>query len=107
MYCGNQENLPVNYDLMGSPSQCLQKGVAIGKRRRALQGPPYIRRLFYLLLFLVFAYLFFYYLYTERLFVVERDNGEEEVDWYRFLQLYIPTVVLVGVVMYLLRDRFF
>ena len=38
IYCGDRNNLPDGYDRFGNLSQCLQKGVAIGKRQRALDG---------------------------------------------------------------------
>jgi len=34
VYCGNNEQLPDDYDMFGSLSQCLQKGVGVGKRNR-------------------------------------------------------------------------
>ena len=36
IYCGNGDNLPQNYDKIGSISECLRKGIGIGKRQRAL-----------------------------------------------------------------------
>lgn len=36
IYCGNNENLPRNYDRFGNLPQCLQTGVAIGKMQKAL-----------------------------------------------------------------------
>lgn len=30
-YCGNRNTLPRNYDLMGSPSICLRKGIGAGR----------------------------------------------------------------------------
>ena len=32
IYCGTKKRLPGNYDRMGSPTDCLRKGVGIGKR---------------------------------------------------------------------------
>lgn len=41
IYCGQEEILPDDYDLMGNLPQCLQKGIGIGKRHKALsQGLP-------------------------------------------------------------------
>jgi hypothetical protein len=31
IYCGNQNELPNGYDIMGNLPQCLQKGIGIGK----------------------------------------------------------------------------
>ena len=36
IYCGDNENLPINYDRFGNLPHCLQKGVALGKRQKAL-----------------------------------------------------------------------
>jgi hypothetical protein len=54
VYCGNQDNLPENYDVIGNNSQCLQKGIAIGKRKKALLGikPVVIK---YIIIFIIFA----------------------------------------------------
>ena len=37
VYCGNQNALPAGYDRMGNLSECLRKGVGVGKRQRAQQ----------------------------------------------------------------------
>jgi hypothetical protein len=42
IYCGDKETLPENYDSFGNLPQCLQKGVAIGKKQKALKGPPFL-----------------------------------------------------------------
>jgi len=38
IYCGNNQELPVNYDYMGNLPMCLQKGIGIGKRLKAQRG---------------------------------------------------------------------
>jgi len=38
IYCGNDDNLPDNYERFGSLSSCFQKGVGIGKKKRAEQN---------------------------------------------------------------------
>jgi len=38
VYCGNQNALPAGYDRMGNLSECLRKGIGVGKRQRALGG---------------------------------------------------------------------
>lgn len=35
IYCGNNNNLPDNYDRFGNLPSCFQKGVGIGKKKRA------------------------------------------------------------------------
>jgi len=38
VYCGQQDELPEGYDLMGSLPHCLQKGIGIGKRKKAMES---------------------------------------------------------------------
>lgn len=38
LYCGNKTRLPGRYQVFGTPTECLQMGVGIGKRMRYLQG---------------------------------------------------------------------
>ena len=38
VYCGNQNVLPAGYDRIGNLSECLRKGIGVGKRQRALGG---------------------------------------------------------------------
>ena len=35
IYCGNKNNLPEEYDRFGSITECLQKGIGLGKRIKA------------------------------------------------------------------------
>lgn len=39
VYCGKQNRLPANYDLMGSPNLCFRKGVGVGKAQKARSSP--------------------------------------------------------------------
>jgi hypothetical protein len=107
IYCGNQPDLPVGYDNMGSLVQCIQKGVGIGKRQRAEQGPPrfmlFIRIILPILIFLILATGLFSYLYfTKPSIVTTRDSdNREHFDWIKFSAFYIPTVALLGVIIFL------
>jgi hypothetical protein len=53
IYCGNELNLPVGYDKMGSPSECLRKGIGIGKQQVAENGCPSRRFYLFWLIFIV------------------------------------------------------
>ena len=76
IYCGNDSRKPAGYNLMGSPSMCLRKGIGIGKKKRHEYGDDgyspeiyepniYIWIVIYLILFLIFNV--FLVLYTRKL----------------------------------------
>ena len=44
IYCGNKDILPTGYDFFGTLPHCIQKGVGIGKKIRAEQGPSKRRK---------------------------------------------------------------
>ena len=44
IYCGNQHTLPDKYDSMGNLPQCLQKGIGIGKYKKASQFMTTIKK---------------------------------------------------------------
>ena len=41
IYCGNNDQLPENYDIFGNLPACLRKGVGIGKKQKADNGNTY------------------------------------------------------------------
>jgi hypothetical protein len=51
VYCGNANVVPAGYDRIGSPSNCLQTGVGVGKSQRAQMGPPSYAKFYALILF--------------------------------------------------------
>jgi hypothetical protein len=105
IYCGNQPELPDGYDSMGSLPQCLQKGIGIGKRQRAEQGPPrfmlFVRIILPVLIFLLVAGGLFSVLYFEKPSIVTLQD-KKEIDWGKFMAFYVPTVILVGILIFLL-----
>jgi hypothetical protein len=102
IYCGNQNVLPEGYDSMGNLTQCLQKGIGIGKRQRAEQGPPqvmlFVSVILPILIFAILAVGLFSYLYFGKPSIVTtRDSDNRKmIDWSKFMTFYIPTVALVG-----------
>jgi hypothetical protein len=38
IYCGNSDDLPQDYDRFGNLPSCFQKGVGVGKKKRAQQN---------------------------------------------------------------------
>ena len=111
IYCGTQHVLPPGYDSMGSLPQCMQKGVGIGKRQKALQGPPrfmlfkYV--IFPILFFLILATGLFSYLYFTKPSIITTKDSEniEHFDWVKFSAFYIPIIVLLGVIIFLIVKK--
>lgn len=118
VYCGNQQNLPQGYDSLGNLPQCLQKGVGIGKRKRAEKGPPrfmfFVRIILPILIFLVLSAGLFSYLYIRKPTIVTKPSGETEspegsepvggtrqIDWSKFLAFYLPVSALIGILIFL------
>lgn len=107
IYCGNQSALPARYDSMGNLAQCMQKGIGIGKRKKAEQGPPrfmlFIRVILPILIFLILAGGLFSYLYFAKPSIVTtRDSdNREHFDWSKFSAFYIPTTALLAVIIFL------
>jgi hypothetical protein len=102
IYCGNRDNLPENYDRFGNLPQCLQKGIALGKRQIALKGPPsffknYIK--YFLMLFisiLVFLILFF----VKPSFITKIEENKKIIVWEKFLLYYFLIVIILSIIIY-------
>jgi len=104
IYCGNEPMLPDGYDSMGSLSQCLQKGVGIGKRQVAQRGRPRYRSIILpISIFLLLSIGIFAFLYLNKPSIVTKisNNGQKIIDWGKFMAFYIPTILLIGVVGFL------
>jgi len=102
VYCGDQDVMPDEYDLLGSPSMCLKTGIGIGKAQRARRGcNSILRMMLFVLLWLALTTGVTLYIYYSRLeFVLSTDaNGNRYVDGNK-LAIYsgIASVILGGVV---------
>jgi len=109
IYCGNGDNLPDGYDRLGNLSQCLQKGVAIGKRQRALDGDGnintnnnIIRNLFYgkvkyflIFILLIVIFLLFYYL-KPSIILQKNIENKKIIDWRKFIIIYLILVIPIS-----------
>jgi hypothetical protein len=109
IYCGNGDNLPEGYDRLGNLSQCLQKGVAIGKRQRALDGDGnintnnnIIRNLFYgkvkyflIFILLIVIFLLFYYL-KPSIILQKNIENKKIIDWRKFIIIYLILVIPIS-----------
>jgi hypothetical protein len=109
IYCGNRLEKPNDYDSVGSLAQCIQKGIGIGKRKRAEKGPPRFNKMILpIIIFLIISVGLFTYLYFSKPIIVttKDSNNIDHIDWNKFLAFYIPTIVLTGVVLFLVFRRY-
>lgn len=107
IYCGDKDNLPEGYDRLGSLHACLQKGVGIGKRKRAEKGPKSI--LIPITLFLIFSTgLFLSLYYTKPYFIVDTNpvTRDTKINWYKFGGFYGLQVIFLGIIIYYLYMRY-
>ncbi len=108
IYCGNENMLPNDYDIIGNLPQCLQKGIGIGKLQKAQN---YVPNNYKFMIFIV-SYVFliiglFVLLYvTKPSFVTDKDeNNKDKINTVKLVAYYIPTSILIGVCMIILYKR--
>jgi hypothetical protein len=107
LYCGQNEILPNGYNDFGNLSQCLQKGVGIGKRQKALNGPenfsPNITNIMkykkYLLLFILAIFLFFVLFLVKPNIIIDKDEKTNQIviNWNKFIMIYILIYVPISI----------
>ena len=106
IYCGKKEELPENYDKFGSLSECLRKGVGIGKRQKALNEDGgdivlennYINK--YVIYFIIEILLFIIlYNFTPK-FLKKDKNKRKEIDIYKFIFFYFFVSFIIFLVFY-------
>jgi len=106
IYCGDKENLPNGYNRFGNISQCLQKGVAIGKRQKALRGEPHInfyktKKFKYLLFTIISIIIFLILYYTKPDFICEIDeNNNKNIIWKNFILYYLIFCIIIFLIIY-------
>ena len=107
IYCGDQEQIPEGYSAMGNLPQCLVKGIGICKKKRAEKGPPVIRQSVPYIIFLILAGSLFtaLYLYEPSIVTTTSSDNVTSLDWVKFMSFYIPTCVLIAVVIFLVNNR--
>jgi hypothetical protein len=102
-YCGDNNELPNNYDRFNTLRECFTKGVGIGMRQRALLGPlqpqpaplapqpaplaPRIFNLKNLVLLLIFTAIFIALYFSKPSFLLKggNDTNKDDLDWEKFL----------------------
>ena len=96
IYCGDREILPNGYDRFGNIAQCLQKGVALGKRQKALRGPPNVmmqvfkKKFKYFIFILICLIIFLLMYFLKPNFVINYDkNNNKIIIWEKFILYYL------------------
>ena len=96
-YCGNNDNLPEGYNNFGNLPQCLQKGIGVGKRQKALNGPEqFTLNLYkrYIINFTILLLLFIsLYLLKPQIIVEINKNNDKIINWKKFFILYIIIII--------------
>lgn len=116
VYCGNDENLPYEYDEFGSLKECFTRGIGIGKANKARFG--YKNHIFYnyIVPFLLFS-LFFLTIsgvlyYNKPSFITYNDPNNtqnyKKIDWSKFsLYLILLAIILGGFVYFLWKTKLY
>lgn len=107
IYCGNDVNLPEDYDLMGNLPQCLQKGIGIGKKQKATQSnnqtSNYHKIIIYVTVYILLCISIFLALYfTKPNFISDKENNQNVINIKKLLIYYTSIIVVVGVIMLIL-----
>jgi hypothetical protein len=112
IYCGNAENLPDGYDLMGSLPQCLQRGIGIGKKQKAENSnqrqliPSFssnskqnykIITIYILLCASIFLVLYF----TKPDFISDKKNNKNIINTKKLLLYYISIIAVIGIILFI------
>lgn len=106
IYCGDAENLPNDYDLMGSLSQCLQKGIGIGKKQKAGQNSNknlnYNKIIIYIIIYIILSLSIFLVLYfTKPDFISDKKNNKNVINTKKLLIYYISIIAVIGIIMFI------
>jgi hypothetical protein len=102
IYCGNDLILPENYDLFGNLSQCLQKGIGIGKRKKASQISKHVIKKSNIVLGVIVLLVSLILLLTLKpKFITKLDsNRNRYIDIPKFLIVYSIIFIIVILFIY-------
>lgn len=109
IYCGNAENLPDGYDLMGSLPQCLQRGIGIGKKQKAENSnqrqliPSFSKQNYKIITIyiLLCASIFLVLYFTKPDFISDKKNNKNIINTKKLLLYYISIIAVIGIILFI------
>ena len=106
-YCGTNTNLPENYDKFGSLTECLQKGVGIGKRKRSLLGPGsriFKRYILPIIIWLSLSAGIFSWLYFAKPVIITGNTPQDikKINWTKFSVFFGLSSIMLGIILVLI-----
>ena len=107
IYCGKQHTLPDNYDSVGNLPQCLQKGIGIGKYKKASQFMTTIKKNYTSIILgvLILVTTLILLLTLKPKFITKLDEyNVRQIDVPKFLLVYSPICIVVILFMYFFRN---
>jgi len=106
-YCGNNEDLPDDYDIMGSASMCLKKGIGLGMARRAEGGCGLRVKIIWIIIWFLLSIVGFLLVYILRPgFVLEDDDEDNKKLNVRKLVIYTSSYVIILALILFILSRF-
>lgn len=117
IYCGNNDVLPDGYDRFGNLPQCLQVGIGLGKRQKALDGVGnnvnvnvnnvnviltfFTGKIKYILIFILMIIVFISIFFSKPSVVMGiNSNKEKIIDWKKFIIFYLIMVIPISYIMF-------
>lgn len=107
IYCGNDDNLPDGYDLMGNLPQCLQKGIGIGKKQKAKQSinenSKNNKGIIYVIVYIILCIGIFLVLYfTKPNFISNKEKDKNVINIKKLLIYYTTIIGFLGIILFIL-----
>ena len=120
IYCGNNDVLPRNYDRFGNLPQCLQKGVALGKRQKALNYifiQEFVKSKMFFIIYILLLIVYTVVIIVTKLFFLLQNvdiNTNENIKKFDSLKLFLfmffsscVLLLILFVVFHLLKFKVF
>lgn len=110
IYCGNNNLLPEGYHSYGNLPQCLQKGIGIGKRQKALEGPSnnfspiyniFSYKKYILLLFLGIILFIIIYFIKPTIIMIKDQYDNYKISWSKFIIIFIIIYLPISVLIFI------
>lgn len=105
IYCGGAAVMPAGYQIMGSPKMCVQSGFGAGLMRRAQIGYDKIKIAIHAMIIIIMAVSLFISFFKLKPTIV--TDSKRNIDWEKFVLLYIILLACLIAVRYWVYFRFY